>query len=127
MTTSTLSPLARLPQEFRANAEAVRTLAGAEAAAHVWEEAARTVEQRLGEALLEPLPLDQAEAESGYTRSHLRRMLRNATLPNSGTVHDPRILRRHLPRKPGFGVDRGIPHPACSRVQAARAVIEGVE
>lgn len=127
MKTTALSPLARLPQEFRANAEAVRRLAGAEVAAHVWEEAARAVEQRLGEALLEPLPLEQAEAEAGYSRSHLRRMLRNGTLPNSGTVHDPRILRKHLPRKPGFGVDRGTAHPACSQVQAARAVIEGVE
>ena len=123
--TSTLSPLARLPQEFRANANAARTLAAAEAAAHVWEEAARAVEQCLSEAVLEPLPLDQAEAESGYTRSHLCRMLRDKTLPNSGTAQEPRILRIHLPRKPGFGVDQPPLQPASCRAQAARAVIEG--
>ena len=122
-----LSPLARLPQQFRANANAARTLAGAEPAAHVWEEAARAVEQCLSEAVLEPLVLDQAEAESGYTRSHLRRMLRDNTLPNSGTDQEPRILRKHLPRKPGFGVDRAAMQPASCRAQAARAVIEGDE
>lgn len=122
---ATLSPLSRLPHEFRANAEAARRIAAAAAAAHVWEEAARVVEQRLAETLLEPLPLDEAEAESGYTRSHLRRMLRDSTLPNSGTTQEPRILRKHLPRKPGHGVDQGVPQPSSSRVQAARAVIEG--
>ena len=123
--TTPLSPLARLPQEFQANANAARTLAGAEAAAHVWEEAARAVDQRLREARLEALPLDQAEAESGYTGSHLRRMLRDKTLPNSGTAQEPRILRIHLPRKPGFGVDQPPLQPASCRAQAARAVIEG--
>lgn len=126
-TTSALVPLARLPQEFRDNAAAARRLAGSEAAAHVWETAALEVEDRLGEALLEPLTLDQASRESGYTRNHLRRLLRDGTIPNSGTEHDPRILRMHLPRKPGLGVDGETVPPASSRVQAARAVIEGEE
>ena len=120
-----LSPLARLPQEFRAKAKISRSVAGAETAAYIWEQAAQAVEQRLGEAFLEPLSLDQAETESGYTRNHLSRMLRESTLPNSGTTQDPRILRKHLPRKPGHGVDQGELQPASSRMQAARAVIEG--
>jgi hypothetical protein len=123
----TLAPLARLPQEFRDNAAAARRLAGSDAAAHVWEMAATEVEDRLGEALLEPLALDLASLESGYTRSHLLRLIRDSTIPNSGTQNDPRILRMHLPRKPGLGVDGETMRPASSRVQAARAVIEGEE
>lgn len=120
-----LVPLARLPQEFRANAETARRIAGSESAAHVWEAAAAEVEGRLADCHMEPLALDEAVLESGYSRSHLLRMLREDTLPNSGTDTDPRILRMHLPRKAGFGVDVGTVRPASSRVQAARAVIEG--
>ena len=123
--TSALSPIARLPQEFRDNAMTARRLTGSESAAHVWEEAAVEVEQRLADCLLEPLTLDAAVSESGYTRNHLLRMLRDGLLPNSGTNTDPRILRMHLPRKPGLGVDGESIRPASSRVQAARAVIEG--
>ena len=123
--TSGLVPLSRLPQEFRDNAATVRILGGSEDAGHVWELAARVVEERLANSLLEPLTLEAAVLESGYTRSHLHRMLREGTVPNSGADADPRILRMHLPRKPGHGVDVLSVQPASSRVQAARAVIEG--
>ena len=123
--TSALVPLAQLPQQFRGNARAARHLAGSEAAAHVWEVAADEVEQTLREAFLEPLTLDAAVSESGYTRNHLRRMLKNGTLTNAGNDANPRILRMHLPRKPKLGVDVATIRPASSRVQAACAVIEG--
>ena len=120
-----LVPLARLVQEFREHATEARRLTGSESAAHVWETAAEELEQRLGGTSLEPLTLDAAASESGYTRSHLNRMLRKGKFPNSGTDKEPLILRIHLPRKPGHGVDAGTILPASSRVQAARAVIEG--
>jgi hypothetical protein len=123
--TNGLAPLVRLPQAFRENAQQARRLAGSEAAAHVWEEAARETERRLQEALLEPLTIAQAELESGYTKSHLRRMLREGVIPNAGSEQGPLILRAHLPRKPGHGVDPAEARPASSRMQAARAVIEG--
>lgn len=123
--TSALTALARLPLEFRDHAAEVRRLAGSRSAAHVWEAAAEELEQRLTDACLEPLSLDVAASESGYTRSHLNRMLREGRLTNSGTDKEPLILRIHLPRKPGHGVDVGTVRPASSRVQAARAVIEG--
>jgi AraC-like DNA-binding protein len=72
-----LVPAARLPEEFRQNAAEARRLAGSEVAAHVWESAATAVEERLRDSILEPLTLDAAESESGYSRSHLRRWLRN--------------------------------------------------
>jgi len=123
--TSALAALARLPLEFRDHAAEMRRLAGSESAAHVWETAAEELEHRLTDACLEPLTLDAAASESGYTRSHLQRMVRDGKLSNSGTTKEPLILRVHLPRKPGHGVDAGTIRPASSRVQAARAVIEG--
>ena len=124
---SALVPISRLPQAFRNHAETVRHLSGSGAAAHVWEAAAVEVEARLREAILEPLLLDVAAAESGYSLGHLQRKLREGALPNSGTNAEPRVLRMHLPRKPGFGVDAGAIQTASSRTQAARAVIEGEE
>lgn len=125
--TTALAPVARLPEEFRQNAAAARRLAGSDAAAHVWEEAARETERRLQEAMLEPLTLDQAELESGYTKRHLMRMIREGVLPDSRAEDATQaiILRCHLPRKPGFGFDAEEVRPASSRAQAARAVIGG--
>ena len=123
--TVVLTALAQLPADFQANAKEVRRLAGDERAAHVWEAASRDVESRLRAASLEALDLATAALESGYTRSHLVRMLREGKIPDSGPDSDPRILRMHLPRKPGLGVDQNAVPPASSRVQAARDVIEG--
>ncbi len=123
--TSALVPLSRLPQEFRDNATTARKLAASERAAHVWEAAAKEVEERIADSLLEPLTLEAAVLESGYTRNHLTRMLRVGKFPNSGTETRPLILRMHLPRKPGFGIDEGAVRPASSQAQAARDVIEG--
>jgi len=123
--TIVLAALAQLPADFLANAEEIRRLAGDERAAQVWEAASRDVESRLRAASLEALDLSTAAGESGYTRSHLVRMLREGKIPDSGSDSDPRILRMHLPRKPGLGVDENAVPPASSRTQAARAVIEG--
>lgn len=120
-----LEEISRLPDVFRANAAKVRLLAGAEGPAVAWDEAARLTEEALSRVSLEPLSLELAAQESGYTRCHLRRMLREGTIPNAGTDSRPRILRHHLPRKPGFGVDRSVRQPASLKTQAARAVIEG--
>ncbi len=124
--TTPLEALSRkLPQAFHTNAQEVRRLAGSDAAAAVWEEAARLASTAIREAILTPLPLEQAAAESGYTASHLQRLVREGTLPNSGTESEVRILRRHLPRKPGHGVDGTLARSASSPMQAARADMHG--
>lgn len=48
----------------------------------------------------EPLTLEEAAAESGYSAEHLGRLLRDGTIPNAGRRNAPRILRGHLPFKP---------------------------
>ena len=122
---TTLGSLAQLPQEFRDNATELLRLGGSEREAHVWKLAAQVAEQRLRDSFLEPLTLDAAVSESGYTRGHLLRMLREKKVPNAGTKENPRILRKHIPRKPGLEVDAGTIRPASSQRQAARAVVQG--
>lgn len=49
----------------------------------------------------ELLTLTQAAHESGYTREHLSRLVRDGKIPNVGRPNAPRIRRSSLPRKPG--------------------------
>ena len=114
-----------LPRSFRATAEYLREHAASEEAARVWEKAAEKVEQALRRSNLELLGLDEAEVESGYTKGHLRRLIREGLIPNSGAESDPRIQRSHLPRKPGFRVAGSRPWRISSRTQAARAIAKG--
>ena len=111
-----------LPAEFRRRAEFVRENAAAEQAATAWEKAATEVEAALSGHLDEPLSLQEAATESGYTRRHLKRLNREGKL----TIQDDGcVLRRHLPRKPGADVADDMPDVSSSRVQLARAVAHG--
>ena len=58
------------------------------------------LEQVLVEADLEALTLDQAAAESGYTKGHLGRLIAADRLDNVGRKHAPRVRRGDLPKKP---------------------------
>ena len=70
----------------------------------------------------EPLTLQEAAVESGYSHRHLRRIMENGTIPNSGSPESPRLIRSHLPRKPGHGIARHGPKAASSITQVARAI-----
>lgn len=82
--------------------------------------------QALGRAeASEALTLDEAARESGYTPDHLGKLLRNGTIPNAGRRNAPRILRRHLPCKPG-ALRAEAPTPqlvGATPGQIARAVV----
>lgn len=99
----------------------------APAAAEAYRDAAEVFRRSLEATDMEPLTLDVAEVESGYTRAHLRRMLREGTVPNVGTDQEPRIRRIHLPRKPGHGTStfahsrRQMPSSASQVVRAVAA------
>ena len=114
--------LSHLPQEFRAKAADVRMNAAAEQAAYVWERAADLLEAALRGHMDESLTLAEAEFESGYTRRHLKRLVREGKLPIRA---DGTVLRRDLPRKPGSTVASDLPEVSSSRVQLARAVADG--
>ena len=116
--------LAELPAGFRAKAEEMREM-GAETQAKAIEWCAAQAEEALRDSFMQPLTLTEAEAESGYERRQLSRMVREGTVPNAGERGAPRILRMHLPRKPGHGVAETRPQVASSRTQSARAVVGG--
>ncbi len=118
---------ADLPAAFKEIAAGLREYAGDERGAAIWELAAEMHEESQRQFGLEPLTLPQAEAESGYTRDHLRRLIDEGTIPNaSGPDGSKAILRKDLPRRPGHEVEHGVaPTQATvpsSRLQAARAV-----
>jgi len=69
----------------------------------------------------EVLSLSAAARESGYTRDHLARLVREGKCPNAGRPNAPKILRRHLPRKPTTLLS--APSEDISRMQVARSVI----
>lgn len=48
----------------------------------------------------ENLTVAEAAAESGYSEAHLRRLLAECRIENSGAEGRPRIRRADLPRKP---------------------------
>jgi len=112
---------------WRNRAEEARDLYAIEFAARAYEKAAEELEERLAGTMMELLTLEEAEVESGYTRSHLRRLMREGTIPNAGNDIGPMILRAHVPRKPGYTVAKLGPVAASSRMQAARAVASGEE
>ncbi len=114
---------ADLPAAFKKVAAIAREYTADERAAAIWERAAEMVEESLRRSGLELLTLPQAEAESGYSRDHLRRLIDEGKIPNASTVDGSRsILRKDLPRKPGHGVAPTHPAVPSSRLQAARAV-----
>lgn len=118
--------------KLRADAELFRSY-GVQDLASILDKVAQDLEADFEELDLTCLSLDEASEESGYSIGHLRRLLGlepgfEAKIPNEGTAADPRILRAHLPKKPGHGVVSVAP-PLVSDVtslrQAARAVADG--
>lgn len=91
-----------LAAQWRERAGQQREL-GADAQAKTLEWCADRLEEQVREWQSEKLTIERAAAESGYSETHLRRLLREGTIPNAGEEHHPRIRRYHLPRKPSAG------------------------
>lgn len=98
--------LIQLVTEWREEGDRLRSRYQNDAAATIFDLVAEELERELMLYGMETLTLATAEIESGYTRGHLRRLIRDKTIPNAGTADAPLIQRRHLPVKPGYGTDR---------------------
>ena len=59
------------------------------------------LEVRACEHEIELLTIDQASSESGFSYSHLQRLVSEGDVPNAGEPGAPRIRRADLPRKAG--------------------------
>jgi len=87
-----------LPADWRGKAKALRRYGG-ETPALALERCADDLDATLAERDETTLSLVEAARESGYSRDHLGRLVRDGKIPNAGRPNAPRIARRHLPRK----------------------------
>ncbi len=118
-----------LPADWRRQAKSLRRYGG-EAPAVAIERCADDLEATLRERDETTLSLVEAARESGYSRDHLGRLVRDGKIPNAGRPNAPRIARRHLPRKaPAQAPLAEAPRPRDrSNVQIVQSIIErGIE
>ena len=106
--------LREMAETFRGHAQ--------ESVAIAYERSASLIEEALASEIEASLTLQEAAALSGYSGRHLRRLIESGAIPTSGHDKSPRILRSHLPRKPGHGIARHTPEEASSIAQVARAI-----
>ena len=89
---------ADLPAEWRALALQQRDF-GAEPQARTLEWCADRLEEHSLEWQTEPLTLEEAAEESGYSYSSLQQKVASGEIPNVGEIGKPRVRRTDLPRK----------------------------
>jgi hypothetical protein len=123
------APLAALVARWRANAAVLRSY-GAPGHARLLERLAADLEAELHAESAAVVNLADAVHLSGYTRGHLRRLLRTRQLRNLGSDIAPEFAASDLPRKPGYvpAHETLAPPPRSgvnSRLQVARAVVSG--
>jgi hypothetical protein len=99
-----------LADRWRARAQE-RHAEGLDAVAKIYERCADELDAYERTRALEALTLREAAAESGYTQSHLSRLLAEGKLVNAGQPYAPRIIRRDLPRKPNAAPKAGNGEP----------------
>ena len=97
-------PLADVTAALRARAEELERW-GAGDTARALRTAAEEVQAAWEAYWNTPLTLDQAAGWSGYSLSQLRKHAKAGTIP---PCPDGRLLRRHLPIRPGHAVPLGI-------------------
>ena len=88
----------KLPAAWRSRAKTLRRY-GSEPPAIALERCADELEATIRDRDETTLSLVEAARESGYSRDHLGRLVRDGKIPNAGRPNAPRIARRHLPRK----------------------------
>lgn len=115
-------------EDWNALADDIEQWAGEDAAQPV-RTASEKFEDAVDEWANEPLPIDRAAEESGYSKERLRELIREETIPDAGPDGGRRIRRKHLPRRPGHGVRTGTGSrdssaSVGSRMEDARSVVE---
>ncbi len=91
-------PLAELAERWR-NEAVVLLRHGHERTATLCETHATQLMEAFGAYLFEPLSIEVAVQESGYSASRLYSLVESGALENAGRPGAPLIRRAHLPRK----------------------------
>ena len=134
MTRTSPPSIRKLPAAWRRQAKTLRRYGG-QALATALERCADELEGTIQERDETTLSLTDAARESGYTREHLGRLVRDGKIPNAGRPGAPRIARRHLPRKhrdpespsgPRLARERGRGH-LSSRGIVRSIIAKGIE
>ncbi len=115
-----------LPADWRGKAKALRRY-GSETAALVLDLCAEDLETTIRDRDETTLSLVEAARESGYSREHLGRLVRDGKIPNAGRLNAPRIARIHLPRKataPAVPLVRDAPRRELSNRQIVQSIIQ---
>lgn len=108
---STLSDLASRWLKEAETLERYRDERGAEVCRlHAWE-----LQEAVKRHETEVLDLGQAAELSGYSRDHLRALVRDGTIPNVGRRGSPRVSRADVPTKPGGKASGGFDAAAEAR------------
>jgi len=111
--------LAALAERWRDDAEVLRRC-GSERTAALCETHAAQLEAAWRAYLFEPLSIEVAAKESGYSESRLYRLVESGVVENAGKLGAPLIRRAHLPRRP----QRRTPScPAADRVAIVDAAL----
>ena len=88
-----------LAADWRAEANELRRRFGAEEQALTLEACADDLDETWRIWQTEPLTLEEAAEESGYSYSSLEKRVRSGEIPNIGEPGAPRVQRQDLPRK----------------------------
>ena len=94
---------------------------GAAGQAELLESCAADLDRLADEWESDPLTLQQAADESGYSADHLGRMIREGKIPNAGRTGAPRMDRGALPIK--AGVVSRLSSRELDRTQIVRSAI----
>ena len=105
---------------------------GAEPQAAVLERCAAEIEAEVRDNEQRRVSLDEAVEITGFTRGHLRRLLKTEPpkLRNVGTDEEPAFVFGELPRKVGYSIAKKMLAPDAEKSvnyawQAARAALFG--
>lgn len=93
----------RLADLWRERAENYAADGGMVNGEETYKRVAEELEEAIRDFKMERLTVAEAADESGYSESHLRRLVREGGLPSADGDQRLRIRRRDLPRKPGHG------------------------
>ena len=92
--------------KYEARRELLSELAANVPGATIYEDVVNDL-RSLAEAIDDtPLTLMEAASESGFSRDHLARRVREGIIPNAGCPGAPRIRRANLPHKLGHKLER---------------------
>lgn len=105
-----------LAQSWKEEAEMLRLRYGHEQLAALCLAHAEELEESLKISLDEELTLRGAAQTSGYSYSHIRRLVDDGEIPNVGKTGSPRVRLGDLPFKPGKAAPLGALN-AAKRVQ----------